>query len=75
MPHPLPPVEISSFFASLPKPEGFPAQKVKAQPWRQFCSFTSVKEDGELLVACPKRHDFGSSGLGGVWSVNPIYAL
>lgn len=66
MPHPMPPVEISGFFTSLPAPEGFPKQKVKAQPWREFCHFATIKEDGQLLVACPKKYDYGSSGLGGV---------
>jgi hypothetical protein len=69
MPYLLPSVNsASNFFAAPQASAELPKYKAKKeQPWRNFYNFVDHNEGAPLVVACPKSHDFGSSGLGGVW--------
>ncbi|MCJ1378754.1 hypothetical protein MMC17_001853 [Xylographa soralifera] len=63
------PLSVQTFFAAV-SADGYPQRKgadakVKAQPWKRVWQASQPSEDGKLLVACPKRCDFGSNGLGG----------
>jgi len=64
------PSSVRDFFADV-SAEGFPQGKrngatARAQPWKKVWDGPQKpSEDGKLLVACPKRCDYGSNGLGG----------
>lgn len=62
------PTSVAQFFASVPT-TGYPEHEIeekKAQPWKRVWKGPQKPErDGSLVVACPKRSDFGSNGLGG----------
>ncbi|MCJ1293838.1 hypothetical protein MMC34_005394 [Xylographa carneopallida] len=64
------PPSVREFFADV-SAEGYPQGKrrgatARAQPWKNVWEGPKKpSEDGKLLVACPKRCDYGSNGLGG----------
>jgi len=64
------PLSVQEFFADV-SAEGFPqgkraGAKARTQPWKKVWDGPQKpSEDGKLLVACPKRCDYGSNGLGG----------
>ena len=54
--------------------QGYPKIVDKIQPWKKFANVATgpekkSEEDDHLVVACPKNYAWGSSGLGGSWSV------
>jgi len=61
------PKDVSTFFSTITQ-KGYPQKKtgqVKAQPWlKVWEGIVEPDSKGELLVACPKKCDFGSN-LGG----------
>jgi len=58
---------VQAFFANVTR-DGYPQAQTtvsKVQPWKRVWEPKKAADDGSLLVACPKRCDFGSNGLGG----------
>ncbi|MCJ1353053.1 MAG: hypothetical protein MMC33_003037 [Icmadophila ericetorum] len=53
------PANVQSFFAKVPQ-IGYPNKKELAQPWIQVWEgIVEPDQNGDLLVACPKKSDFG----------------
>jgi len=57
-----------SFFKHVSK-DGYPQRDLTAaprvQPWKRVWSGPQVSEDGRLLIACPRRIDYGTNNIGG----------
>jgi hypothetical protein len=52
----------TDFFKQV-RPDGYPEQEAapaKSQPWRALWEGPQVSKDGTLLIACPKRCDWGN---------------
>jgi hypothetical protein len=53
------PEPVASFFSTVSQ-EGFPRPAEKIQPWRKIWKGPQAPSpDGKLVVACPKRCDYG----------------
>jgi hypothetical protein len=56
------PASVQAFFANVTR-DGYPqaqSKEPKAQPWKRMWEPQKAADDGSLLVACPKRCDFGN---------------
>ncbi len=63
------PDTVSFDFFQQVKPDGYPEQEAtpaRSQPWRVHWNGPQLSEDGRLLIACPKRCDWGKTTLLGV---------
>jgi len=53
------PEPVASFFSSVSL-GGFPQPEEKVQPWRRVWKGPQEQPDGKLIVACPKKCDYGT---------------